>query len=419
MAFSKEVNVSAKFANKFMVDGNDRNFKFNEVEDLCIPMRKLTLDEKKPFDEVAKILKYVKQGQNKELPRNFASNCLQEINFDVPQKFKDPSTLWNSFFLDRADALVDGTMFMASDLKRMKEGFFSSREMDCLLENTVNQICDNGSFKVIPTHYATKWFYKNELPCTSSKELEYATECIKKGFVTAIHVPVYGTPNPEQHSNHWILLCKKDNQFGYIFDPAGYEIIYHARLRANLQSLCTLLNKREIILLHYNSYHPKQKDNSCGPLVLKEAERWLKDVCFKLTEEVKVQTDMDSTKRYRKDYVKLLLNKTDYSKLLQWCLVCHKLIDESVDFAVCMKCCRRVHKICRRFNATEFSVFRCSGCTLIQGFIAEINKHQHKIKKQNKVKPRYAARTLQKKRGSVFGKGHARICKRSYRRPRA
>ena len=309
------------------------------------------------------------------------------VNPNVPIKYDEAYKLWNSYNLDRPEAAVLSCVFKTKDLKRMKDGWFSNHEIDVLFNVLVEQhyANTNQQFEVIPSELATKWFYKGKIP-ENTHEYDYACQVMSKSFVTAIHVQ--GSPQIEE-SNHWILVCKAKMKPPYLYDPAGYEIVHKLRLRQNYEIMLKrcLRENFQIVWENYDKYHQKQQDSkNCGPLCLKEAERWL------LHSDEKVRTDENSCYCYRIYFTNILLHKTNDLELLNYCLVCYSMIHGSL--VKCVKCKRFLHASCKhsiKIKSSD-SEYVCLSCVLLKIHTQPtkiLQRWKQKHQKVNRKQPKH------------------------------
>ena len=161
---------------------------------------------------------------------------------------------------------------------------------------------------VIPTHYATQWFYEGSI----DEDFEKAKFWLTKSFITAVNVHSSSELRMSGgKKNHWIFFCRDKNGVLHVYDPCGKEQYYK---RAFIQPLFSKLYfeitgeekmpkfddevrgdiKRKDHFKREQNHIQEPNCICCGPIVLREAERWLRK---------EVTKDINATNKNVKSFI--------------------------------------------------------------------------------------------------------------------
>ena len=266
------------------------------------------------------------------------------------------------YYKDRIEAVVNHGHFLVSTshLLKMESEWYCNKTMDNALELFLRQPGLKRASRVIPAHLSSIWFYPGK---TSVREEVDACLYFSEYFITAINVHSH----PENAASdlippdHWILFCRGRCGVLHLYDPYGQEEHYKNIVLPRFREYWRTMTGQ---LIHHvfdddswnnmNRQHPIQQDGSnCGPLCLREAERWLND----LTEVV--LTDPASCASYRRRFANLFLQSNDRGELMNYCVSCNDYIRFKP--AKCDRCHRHMHhnESCAFINATQRACYSC------------------------------------------------------------
>ena len=336
---------------------------------------------RKNYETICKNLNFIAASNSKIFP----------ISLFPPPYFWKATELWNywdsfghttlqecessDYSHGRIEAVVNDGRFQVytSHLQRMKSEWYCEATMDNVLELLMQQSgstrFSSSKFGVIPTCLASKWFYKGIIN-DIEMHAKYAISCLGN-FIAAVNVhsslecaKLGGEPD------HWILFSRGPSGILHVYDSYGkekeYKILYLQPFFSKFWEKVTgqfVAHKfdDEVWNSSNRKLHSIQQDsNNCGPLVLREAERWLHD------ENIDISTDPDSCAYYRRRYADLLLESTDLEKLMRYCVVCNSDICNPFDCKKCDKCHRFVHCNESCLDAVDVTEpFTCHRCQLV------------------------------------------------------